>query len=160
MAERKTEIDDLLAKLRRCAAEGLRVGIAVGAFALIHAGTVRFLRRARERCDRLFVAIVPQRRPPEGSGKAENLLRPDERRRILAMMEEVDGALLLDRPEDLDADAWRRAAPDAAWMWSEAENDLDPPTREEWSRQGLEPEPISDGQEGCTTRLLLERLAR
>ena len=159
MAEGKTDIEDLLAQLRRCHAEGLRPGLAVGAFGLIHAGTIRFLRRAREDCDRLFALISPMADPAGGTGKAPELLRADERRRILAMMEEVDGVVLLERPEDFDAEAWRRAAPRARWARAGAEADVDPAVREKLKGQGVDLEALADSED-CTTRGLLERLAR
>ncbi len=157
MNERKLEIGDLLENLRRDAAQGLRVGIALGAFGLVHAGSVRFLHLARGDCDRLYAAVLPLGESSEESGKTAALLRPDERLRILAMLEEVDGTVLLKGGDDLEA--LSRAAPEAVWMFAEAEGDVDPENRSKLSRLGLELRPLSTSED-CTTRLLLERLAR
>lgn len=154
MSERDTQRIPLAESLAACAGKGLRIGIALGAFGLIHAGTTRFLAQGRARCDRLFAAILPEGNLPGASEQAAALLRPDERLRILRMMEAVDGAAFLETAEEC-----RRAAPEALWMSAEDEADIDPSTRADLDRLGIALEPIATPG-ACTTRSLLERIAR
>lgn len=152
-------MDEMLANLRRSAGQGARIGFALGAFGLIHAGTVRFLREAKARCDALGAVVLPQAELPRGTEKAALLLKPDERRRILSVMEEVDAVALLDPGEQREIGRLVETAPEAEWMYDPAEGELDREIAARFALLGARWRPISAGQ-ACTTRLILERLAR
>jgi cytidyltransferase-like protein len=51
---------------------GLRIGFTCGAFDLLHAGHVQYLAAAREKCDRLLVAVNSD----ESIQRYKNPLRP------------------------------------------------------------------------------------
>jgi glycerol-3-phosphate cytidylyltransferase-like family protein len=147
-------------RIRQCAAEGQRVGIAVGAFGLIHAGTIRFLKQASNRCDRLFVAIVSgdvTPFSPDAAAQIARLLRPDERERILGMTDGVEAASLVDPQADLAA--WVAAAPQAVWFLCQSEADLAAPVRDRLEALNVTVEMLP-GDATCTTLDVLARLAR
>jgi bifunctional ADP-heptose synthase (sugar kinase/adenylyltransferase) len=147
------------ARISQAASEGQRVGIALGAFGLIHAGTIRFLDTARAACDRLFVAVLAQTPPSAGvCGNSTNLLRPEERVRILNLLRETDGAELV-APGGAALEEWRRAAPRAVWMISTAENDVDDSTIARLQELGATVKAIP-GEGACSTRSLLARIQR
>lgn len=58
IAEPNSARDQLAARVRAWQAQGQRVGLASGAFDLLHAGHLDFLSRLRERVDRLVVAVT------------------------------------------------------------------------------------------------------
>ena len=149
--------EPVLARMSRAASEGERVGIALGTFGLIHAGTIRFLDAARAACDRLFVAALAQTPPPAGvCGSSTNLLHPEERVRILNLLRGTDGAGLV-APGGAALEEWRRAAPRAEWMISAAENDVDDSTIARLQKMGTTVRAIP-GEGACTTRSLLARI--
>lgn len=151
----------VVARLGQCAARGERIGVALGVFGLIHAGTIAFLRQARARCDRLFVAVLPEPERVEGAERAAELLRPDERLRILALVEGVEagGVALLAGGSPQEPRTWRQAAPEAIWMCAAAEEDVSATVRADLAQLGVELSALA-GTETCTTRAVLERLAR
>jgi len=89
-------------------AEGLRIGFTCGAFDLLHAGHVQYLAAAREKCDRLIVAVNSD----ESIQRYKSPLRPinpwDQRSLVVASLESVDCVvnLSLDRPRAL-IERWR-----------------------------------------------------
>ena len=149
--------DSAKERLAACARSGERIGFALGTFPLIHAGTVVYLRRAREGCDRLFAIVLP------GEGEQDTgegtLLRPSERVRVLEMLVEVDGAIRIDLPDAPTLEEVHTAAPAAVWMRCTAENDVDDTTLRRLAQVGIEVNAVDAGQE-CTTRAILERVAR
>ncbi|HNY25819.1 MAG TPA: hypothetical protein PLA90_09340 [Candidatus Sumerlaeota bacterium] len=153
-------VSPILDRIRRCAAEGGRVGFAVGTFGLIHAGTVRFLKQAAGRCDRLFVAIVPGDADtvgPDAAAQIARLLRPDERERILGMTDGVEAAAQVDPQADLAA--WAAAAPQGVWFQCQSENDLAPAVQDRLQALKASVE-VLPGDATCTTLDVLARLAR
>ena len=77
-------------------AAGRRIGFTCGSFDLLHPGHVQYLARARERCDRLLVAVNSD----ESVRRYKNPLRPvnPERHRmyLVAGLESVDAVTPLD----------------------------------------------------------------
>jgi D-glycero-D-manno-heptose 1,7-bisphosphate phosphatase len=80
-----------------------RIGFTCGSFDLLHAGHVQYLAAARERCDRLLVAVNSD----ASVGRYKNPLRPivpeEERMYVVAGLAAVDAVTLLeeDRPLSL-----------------------------------------------------------
>jgi glycerol-3-phosphate cytidylyltransferase-like family protein len=147
-------------RIGRCVAAGQNVGFAIGTFGLIHAGTVRFLKQAASRCDRLFVAIVPvdaSTVSADAAAQIARLLRPDERERILSMTDGVEAAALVTPPSALAV--WSDAAPQAVWFHSQSESDLPPAVREQLETRAARIETLP-GDSTCTTLDVLARLAR
>src|SRR5579863_9220998 len=79
---------------------GLRIGFTCGAFDMLHAGHVQYLAAAREKCDRLLVAVNSD----ESIQRYKSPLRPinpwDQRALVVASLESVDCVVNLseDRP--------------------------------------------------------------
>jgi rfaE bifunctional protein nucleotidyltransferase chain/domain len=103
---RNAEATDSWVKEQRAA--GSRIGFTCGAFDLLHAGHVQYLAAAREKCDRLLVAVNS-----DGSiQRYKNPLRPinpwDQRALVVASLESVDCVTSLDedRPREL-IERWR-----------------------------------------------------
>jgi len=84
-------------------AEGMKIGFSCGSFVLMHPGHVRYLHLARQRCDRLLVAVNSD----ASVQRYKNPLRPinAERQRMymVAALESVDAVTILedDRPLSL-----------------------------------------------------------
>jgi rfaE bifunctional protein nucleotidyltransferase chain/domain len=84
-------------------AAGWRIGFTCGAFDLLHAGHVQYLAAAREKCDRLLVAVNSD----ESIQRYKSALRPinpwDQRALVVASLESVDCVANLDedRPREL-----------------------------------------------------------
>ena len=146
-------------QLVQCTAKGLKPGIALGVFGLIHAGTIEFLRHARKECDRLFVAILPVPSNSVASDKTSALLRPEERVRILSAFVEVEAAGLVEETGNPSLKALCEAAPQAVWFSSKAENDVDEATADRLGKLGS-PLQVSTPHASCTTAALLERMVR
>ena len=84
-------------------AAGRRIGFTCGSFDLLHAGHVQYLAAARDRCDRLLVAVNSD----ASVSRYKNPLRPivpqRERMYVVAGLASVDAVTLLedDRPQSL-----------------------------------------------------------
>jgi hypothetical protein len=154
--------DDLASALEQCSRRGVRIGVALGAFGLIHAGTVRFLHAAKAQCDSLLVAVLsgsgekmggdnPSARPETS---ARHLLRPDERRRVLAAMKGVEAAGLAE-DEGLSLAEWARRVPSARWFVDGAEDA--PACGALLEGLGIRAETLHP-EDSCTTRGLLVRM--
>src|SRR5271170_1654378 len=84
-------------------AAGFRIGFTCGAFDLLHAGHVQYLAAAREKCDRLLVAVNSD----ESVQRYKSALRPinpwHQRALVVASLESVDCVASLDedRPRGL-----------------------------------------------------------
>lgn len=138
---------------------GKKVGVALGSFPLIHAGTVRFLRAARAQCD-VLVALVAAGNAEEAADKPL-FLKLEERRRVLAAFQEVGFAAIAGREGGLTLDECRAAAPKAVWMQAAAENDFPPesPLRAELESMGVRLKNCHS-RETCTSAEVLRRMAR
>ncbi|MBN1867825.1 hypothetical protein JW916_11080 [Candidatus Sumerlaeota bacterium] len=150
--------DSTIRRIADCARAGERIGFALGAFVLIHAGTVRYLRRARERCDRLFAVALPVDEGASADADA-TLLKPSERVRVLSMLRETDAALLAGSDGEPALDDLRAAAPRAAWMRCEAEEDVGADIAARLETMGIELAHVGSTGE-CTTLEVLRRIAR
>lgn len=147
-----TTTADLLSTLKESTTQGGHVAVAVGAFGLIHAGTVEFLRKAGERAQGpLYAAVLAA---PE-QGDSTRLLRADERLRVLEQIEGVSAAALVEA-EDLEV--WHRAAPAARWASSKAEADIEPPVGDLLKKLGVDLAEI-ETTGSCTTQSLLARMS-
>ena len=143
--------------LAECRSAGRRIGVAVGAFGLIHAGTVRFLRAARGECDSLFVALLAPSAIPAGGERAGQLLRPDERFRLLESLQDVDAVARIDQQGGMSLAELHAAAPGAEWLGSADDKDVDAATRDELRRLGVAVRDIVAAA-GCTTQSVLRRM--
>jgi bifunctional ADP-heptose synthase (sugar kinase/adenylyltransferase) len=142
------------------AGQGKRVGVAFGAWPLIHGGSVRFLEEARAACDFLYAVILGDASAADKTidGKtAAGLLKPDERRRILAAMRMVDGVETVDSLGSV-IEGCRKAAPRAVWFVNGSEGDVSEQTIAEIKRGGVQVQIIHE-QDPCVTRALLRRMA-
>jgi len=90
-----------------------KIGIAVGAYPLIHAGTVRFLRDARAQCDVLIALVFPG----ETAG-LKQFLRVEERQQILSGFQEVEAAAIV---SSSNLEECKKVAPEAVWMVAASE---------------------------------------
>src|SRR5690349_15328301 len=89
--------------VRQTRADGLRIGFTCGSFDLMHPGHAQYLYRARQRCDRLLVAVNSD----ESVQRYKSPLRPInpecDRMYVVAALESVDAVTVLtdDRPLSL-----------------------------------------------------------
>lgn len=101
--EKIRSLDDTDTWVREQRAAGLRIGFTCGAFDLLHAGHVQYLAGAREKCDRLLVAVNSD----ESIQRYKSPLRPinpwKQRALVVASLESVDCVASLDedRPREL-----------------------------------------------------------
>ena len=77
-------------------AESLRVGFTCGAFDLLHAGHVHYLKRARSLCDRLIVAVNSDRSVRSYKGPFRPIVAERHRMSVVAALSCVDAVTLLD----------------------------------------------------------------
>jgi rfaE bifunctional protein nucleotidyltransferase chain/domain len=84
-------------------AEDLRVGFTCGAFDLLHAGHVHYLKRARSLCDRLIVAVNSDRSVRSYKDPLRPIVPERHRMSVVAALSCVDAVTLLDddRPSTL-----------------------------------------------------------
>jgi D-beta-D-heptose 7-phosphate kinase/D-beta-D-heptose 1-phosphate adenosyltransferase len=103
-------LDEAVQRANRWRRQGLRIGFTNGCFDLLHAGHITLLRKARERCDRLVLAINTDSSVLRLKGPG----RPaqDERTRalVLASLAPVDLVVLFD--EDTPERLIRELRPD------------------------------------------------
>lgn len=85
-----------------------RIGLAGGCFDLVHVGHIHHLRQARERCDRLVVAVTSDRHVAKGLGRP--VFNESERCAWVAALPMVDGAFINDSPDAASVIAWLRPA--------------------------------------------------
>lgn len=83
--------------------EGRKIGFTCGAFDLLHAGHVRYLEKAKERCDILVVAVNTDESVRGYKGEKRPVIGQDERMRLVAGLAAVDYVTPLPelRPADL-----------------------------------------------------------
>ncbi len=89
----------VLEKLRR---SGKKVVFTNGCFDLIHAGHVRYLRRARAAGDLLVVGLNSDRSVKGLKGEGRPLVPEAERAELLAALEMVDYVVIFDQPTPRD----------------------------------------------------------
>lgn len=77
---------------------GARVALANGAFDLLHAGHVRYLRGAREHGDVLVVAVNSDMSVRGAKGPNRPVVPQDERAEIVSAIEGVDWVVVFDEP--------------------------------------------------------------
>jgi D-beta-D-heptose 7-phosphate kinase/D-beta-D-heptose 1-phosphate adenosyltransferase len=96
--------------VRQWKGRGLRVGFTNGCFDILHPGHVSLLAAARERCDRLIVALNsdPSVRRIKGAERPVNTLA--DRAAVIAGLQSVDAVVGFD--EDTPLEAIRRLLPD------------------------------------------------
>jgi len=135
---------------------GSNAVVALGSYGLIHAGTIRFLRAARAALGGagqvyLFALAAP-------GSRAAGLMREDERLRVLAALDEVDGVGLAGAPGP-DFEVWADAGRGALWALSSDEDGAGAEVRDFLSARGVRFASFGVA-EGCTTASLLERMSR
>ncbi len=142
-----------LEDLQSATEQNTSIAIALGEFGLIHAGTIEYLKQIIEQTDSaLFVAIFPN----WDKENSKQLLRTDEKFRLIQMMENVKGVILLS--EDLCVlKAIKEIAPDALWYIHANERNFST-NFEQIQQQQIKPELINTNQD-CTTENILQRMA-
>ena len=91
-------------------AHGLRVGFTNGCFDLLHPGHVELLRRAREMCDRLIVALNTDASVRRLKGEARPVQNEQARSVVMAALDSVDAVTLFE--EDTPARLIEQVKPD------------------------------------------------
>ncbi len=87
----------------RWRARGLRIGFTNGCFDILHPGHVAYLNRARDRCDRLVVALNADESVRRLKGPARPVNNAEARATVLAGLAAVDMVVIFgDRPQDDD----------------------------------------------------------
>ena len=129
------------------------IAIALGEFGLIHAGTIEYLKQIIEQNNStLFVAIFPN----WDKENSKQLLRTDEKFRLIQMMENVKGVILLS--EDLsELETIKQTAPEAQWYIHGNESSF-ASNLEKIQQQDIQPTQIETNQD-CTTEDILQRMA-
>ena len=124
----------------------------LGAFELLHAGTVRFLRQAGRECNRLFACVLPRNGSQSGS-----MLRVEERLQLLLALEQVSGACII-RDQQILPPLARQWATGVKWFKSDSECDVAESLWLDITRSGAKTIALP-GDGSCTTPLLLKRMA-
>jgi rfaE bifunctional protein nucleotidyltransferase chain/domain len=94
------QVDDWV---RAARTEGRRIGFTCGSFDLMHPGHAQYLFRARQRCDRLLVAVNSDASVQRYKSPLRPINPQRDRMYVVAAMESVDAVTLLeeDRPLSL-----------------------------------------------------------
>ncbi len=99
------QIDAWVAEQRR---NGLRIGYTCGAFDILHAGHVDYLRRARFLCDLLLVAVNSDRSIRSYKNPFRPINPEEQRIGVVSALDCVDAATLLDARRPVDQlQRWR-----------------------------------------------------
>jgi D-beta-D-heptose 7-phosphate kinase/D-beta-D-heptose 1-phosphate adenosyltransferase len=101
-AHKICDIEEALRRVERWRASGERVVFTNGCFDLIHLGHVTFLERARREGDRLVVGVNSDRSVRSLKGPSRPVIPAEERARVLAALECVDGVVIFDQDTPLD----------------------------------------------------------
>jgi rfaE bifunctional protein nucleotidyltransferase chain/domain len=88
----------LLDRLSRDRARGLRISFANGAFDLLHVGHVRYLEGARREADRLVVAINSDESVRGIKGPSRPVLPEADRAELVAALRAVDYVVIFSEP--------------------------------------------------------------
>jgi rfaE bifunctional protein nucleotidyltransferase chain/domain len=89
--------------VRTARAEGLRIGFTCGSFDLMHPGHAQYLCLARQRCDRLLVAVNSDASVKRYKSPLRPINPEQDRMYVVAALESVDAVTILeeDRPLSL-----------------------------------------------------------
>ncbi|MGH2548884.1 MAG: D-glycero-beta-D-manno-heptose-7-phosphate kinase [Thermomicrobiales bacterium] len=93
--------DQASARVRYWHKGGLRVGFANGCFDLVHPGHVALLRRAREQCDRLVVALNTDASVKRLKGESRPVQDEASRAAVIGSLRSVDMVTLFDEDTPL-----------------------------------------------------------
>ena len=95
-AEKLLSPDQVGAWLTAERAEGRKIGFSCGSFDLLHPGHVQYLHLARQRCDRLLVAVNSDASVRRYKSPLRPINPERERMYVVAALESVDVVTLLD----------------------------------------------------------------
>jgi rfaE bifunctional protein nucleotidyltransferase chain/domain len=95
-AEKLLSPDQVSAWLTAERAEGRKIGFSCGSFDLLHPGHVQYLHLARQRCDRLLVAVNSDASVRRYKSPLRPINPERERMYVVAALESVDVVTLLD----------------------------------------------------------------
>lgn len=87
--------------VRTWRSQGLRVGFTNGCFDILHAGHVALLRTARQRCDRLIVALNSDASVARLKGSSRPLNTLADRACVVAALSDVDAVVAFDQDTPL-----------------------------------------------------------
>ncbi|MDP8235151.1 MAG: D-glycero-beta-D-manno-heptose 1-phosphate adenylyltransferase [Candidatus Erginobacter occultus] len=102
MKEKIRTLPQLLPVLEKLRRSGQKVVFTNGCFDLLHAGHVRYLRRARAAGDLLVVGLNSDRSVKGLKGEGRPLVPEAERAELLAALEMVDYVVIFDQPTPRD----------------------------------------------------------
>jgi cytidyltransferase-like protein len=102
------DLDDLARTMAGLARQGIVTGLAHGCFDLLHLGHVRYLARARERCDFLAVTVTPDGFVNKGPHRP--VFPEEQRAEVLAALAMVDAVAVNRWPTAVEALALLRPA--------------------------------------------------
>ncbi len=94
--------EQALARVRHWHRSGLRVGFANGCFDLVHPGHVALLRRAREQCDRLVVALNTDASVKRLKGESRPVQDESSRAAVIGSLRSVDMVTLFGEDTPLE----------------------------------------------------------
>jgi rfaE bifunctional protein nucleotidyltransferase chain/domain len=94
MNEKIKSEEELVEIIRQLKAEGKKVGFSSGAFDLVHAGHVLYLKEAKEQCDVLVIALNSDQSVKEYKGENRPIVGQEDRAAILSAFEFVDFILI------------------------------------------------------------------
>jgi glycerol-3-phosphate cytidylyltransferase-like family protein len=136
---------------------GSKPVVALGGFALIHAGTVDFLEAAAKEGDRLFVGILSDASNLRADVRdADALLTPDERQRILSAMSMTDGAAIVEEPQRLEF--WAAAGAQIRWVCDAIEQDVGELTVAQCKALDIQLQTVARQSTVVTTADILKRI--
>lgn len=92
--------DDAAAEIKKWQAQGLQVGFTNGCFDILHYGHVNYLNRARDKCDRLIVALNHDASVKILKGPDRPLHDQDSRAVVLGALGAVDMVVLFGAEEE------------------------------------------------------------
>ena len=94
LVRKLVDVESLTSRVARWRAEGLKVGFTNGCFDLIHPGHVALLASARQRCDRLVVALNSDESVRGLKGETRPVQTEAARAAVLASMSDVDALVV------------------------------------------------------------------
>lgn len=88
--------------VRTARAQRLRIGFTCGSFDILHAGHAQYLHRARERCDRLLVAVNSDASVRRYKSPLRPINPERERLYVICALQSVDAVTILDDDRPLN----------------------------------------------------------